>query len=956
VPFLDRVGRRLLFLKWVENIEVYVWEAGESSPRRLVKAHILPGGLRMDRIRECRRGVVDRLKELLEHQRACEMDRRLKQVEQGIRKVDPDPVYAAQDLKVSNNEAYYEAIQHCSLHDELPSCLFSLRVRTITEAHKIDGRTWPASLVEGAWVISTAMGLKEDYEWAASRDCQNTFLALLPYAATAALVALRESVETPSGAAAWPSSEGDLEVLMGPWTTPAPYPTKDDGSETPVPQPDGSARLYASLPTPVKTGLPRHVQLDGRFEMNPDRNSLRVNTSGGQSADKRTADYLRSEWNVRLARGVAVSAYARMVRAVISIARASGIGRQQIPPDFLALPLGKNCPTGGYGSVAMNLLPHPNISEGDPLFKDMVRLVYQAFCDPCHVVWARFSKSDPSIAPEGLAVQPICLRSLKDQTVWSSIAQTLYPPTPADLQNFGAPGEEIYTVLAACGYPVTDAPLHTKPGFNRACTYGSLSPRAVRAVLHKEAASAKSYLQSLSPNARALASREILSYVLSDITIKKEGESGVDCGGKDKELQGLPLILRDAESWHDCAIEGIGERSIMLNLEQMNNGDLVSGRGEDLLLGKGVRAYFIEDRDLTSTPEGKAQPAFASQKHSLARQLWPLWKALNRVEPFGAVFAVEQMLPAEWRGRAKVEWPYSHRITREWVTNIWKCIDAAVVSLTDESGPLHDWPLVPCCDELVAISRASTVMQIPNDVSTAATATADAAAAAADAAAASEDADRGNASTPLARMDSGQHTALDSAIVLLTSVGVPVADPDFAPRSLQATQKPQPLTAIGIINALTALGDPSSWKNNIDTDGAKALLELIARDHSSLSSSDLQRLASLPLFCYDDNTHEVLADVRQGRYTRPSYDSEAHMGGISLGGTFLNPPDTSCLGLYTKLHIRTMPRTDFFVDYVFTPVQKWQQMADDARLGLLNEVKHNYNSLCLDLVRPARLT
>ena len=51
LPFLERVERRLIFLKCVESVEVHVWEEGAERPRRLVRAEIRSGGMSMDDLR-----------------------------------------------------------------------------------------------------------------------------------------------------------------------------------------------------------------------------------------------------------------------------------------------------------------------------------------------------------------------------------------------------------------------------------------------------------------------------------------------------------------------------------------------------------------------------------------------------------------------------------------------------------------------------------------------------------------------------------------------------------------------------------------------------------------------------------------------------------------------------------------------------------------------------------------
>jgi hypothetical protein len=127
-------------------------------------------------------------------------------------------------------------------------------------------------------------------------------------------------------------------------------------------------------------------------------------------------------------------------------------------------------------------------------------------------------------------------------------------------------------------------------------------------------------------------------------------------------------------------------------MEQMADGRLVAGPGDILLtrgvivagqggsgagsLAEDVRRHFVEDRDLTATPAGRATPAFAGRESSIARQLWPLWSGIANLDPFGPTQAVAMVLPAEWKGNLTVEWSFQSRVTRQWIADLWTSIDA----------------------------------------------------------------------------------------------------------------------------------------------------------------------------------------------------------------------------------------------------------------------------------------
>jgi sacsin len=61
-PFCERVQRRLLFLRAVELVEIFVWEEASAAPRRLLRCEVRPGAQPMAELRQHRSSVVGALK------------------------------------------------------------------------------------------------------------------------------------------------------------------------------------------------------------------------------------------------------------------------------------------------------------------------------------------------------------------------------------------------------------------------------------------------------------------------------------------------------------------------------------------------------------------------------------------------------------------------------------------------------------------------------------------------------------------------------------------------------------------------------------------------------------------------------------------------------------------------------------------------------------------------------
>ncbi len=328
------------------------------------------------------------------------------------------------------------------------------------------------------------------------------------------------------------------------------------------------------------------------------------------------------------------------------------------------------------------------------------------------------------------------------------------------------------------------------------------------------------------------------------------------------------------------------------------------------------------------------------------------------------------ILPADWRSKPKVEWPWDHRISREWVKELWKAIDFSS-STTDitTKRELSELPLIPCGDELVRVDLAEQVMQPQRKGK-----------------GEKEDENMkispkkevkraGSGDTPIARMNSGEYTALDAALALLGSIGVSVSDPSFQSRVL--SPKMSSLTGEGIVNALVAL--PKGWEKNINKEGALALLDLIARDTTEFSESKKAQLANLPIFEYDDG-HLRPLPAPDVRWTRPKYHTDtvnaAIRGGRKEGRgastntttittttsssstgvstTFLVPPSKICVPLFADLGIEEMPRAAFYTNFLLTPFESWRAHPVEFRVKMLNEIKRDYETIRTESIETRR--
>lgn len=109
-----------------------------------------------------------------------------------------------------------------------------------------------------------------------------------------------------------------------------------------------SGLIYASLPTPVRTGLPIHV--DGRFEVTRDRNALRVSRAAGKGGKDEAVQ--RADWNTRVMSKVVASAYAKAAELV----------DQCILPDWVW------ADDSAFGAAVSNQLYETLIRTSAPVF------------------------------------------------------------------------------------------------------------------------------------------------------------------------------------------------------------------------------------------------------------------------------------------------------------------------------------------------------------------------------------------------------------------------------------------------------------------------------------------------------------------------------------------------------------------------------------------------------------
>ena len=202
--------RRLLFLRFIELIEVWVWPPGASQMSLLASARLVSADVRARTELQAARGsLMSHIKEAMR-----------------VARPPADDEYggAAGALR------YFAAAARLNV-EAVPRPLFGLHVHA----------SHPASFageLEEVWLVSIAFGDRDDVEYAAAPRQRMEKLTLMPYGCCAALIARKPS-----------ACANDWELA-----------------------PPICGRAYATLPLPIDTGL--RVHLNGRWEIASDRNSL----------------------------------------------------------------------------------------------------------------------------------------------------------------------------------------------------------------------------------------------------------------------------------------------------------------------------------------------------------------------------------------------------------------------------------------------------------------------------------------------------------------------------------------------------------------------------------------------------------------------------------------------------------------------------------------------------------
>ncbi len=297
-PFIADASSCLLFLRNVEDIKVYVWEDHHPEMQLAFSACMED----MDDTKRLeRRAQLNLLKRLFD------------EAEKALKK---DKKYEWSDIEADNKaEAYHRALGLMMKQPDhlVPRPILAFRVASQWGRHHrnlvppqlsaalqagstsgpVSRANAPPCLVE-QYVVSTSFGDHKDQAFVARTLEQGRSMTLVPYASVAARIAV--SVREGSEERALPLASVPLD-----------------------------GKVFCCLPSPIHTRLPVHI--DGRWELTRDRNYLSGMSGSQQQVDQSKNDgqgqqgedaSVRGEWNHLLAKGVAASAYARLLRAVLS--------------------------------------------------------------------------------------------------------------------------------------------------------------------------------------------------------------------------------------------------------------------------------------------------------------------------------------------------------------------------------------------------------------------------------------------------------------------------------------------------------------------------------------------------------------------------------------------------------------------------------------------------------------
>ena len=411
---------------------------------------------------------------------------------------------------------------------------------------------------------------------------------------------------------------------------------------------------------------------------------------------------------------------------------------------------------------------------------------------------------------------------------------------------------------------------------------------------------------------------------------------GLTLGVTGAAIAGLPLVAMQDGSV--CAVArassspSASESTVLLDLESdPSSSQLVASRGV-ALLGRTGAVRFAEDD--------------AQSNCSCARLLWPVRQGLL-VSAFSPADAVEAVLPSAWKGQPSVRWrSEEQQPSPDWLSMLWAAIDRTALfggATADEMRErLRDWPIVPCGDELVQLSRAPAVLFAAG----------------------------GKGKGKEGRGQGGDGRGLGqewAAFSGLRSLGVAIADQTFDLKAIAFELAP--LTGSGILAALGRLtselsrGASLNW-DAVSADQRAAILDVISRDVRSLGDDQLTQLGALPLFPFEDAA-DALAPSGCGslgpvarRWTKPEFKSLTASDGAAAEFTsadgavsrFLSriPPSAPRAVLYSALNIVPMNRSDFYVNVVFGA--GWRDLSQSAQLSQVTELQRHYENIKEDNV------
>jgi len=279
IPYMHNAVERLLFMRSLESVVIYVWEEDAEKPDQCFKVSITD----LDESkRQNRRAMITFVK------------RKMKEYKKEVADEGGD-----EDAQ-RGLEPFMRFIRWLKEHaSDAPRVVLPCRVRIDHKGHvKIQH-----------WVLSTMIGGLEELSFASAESVGGLYgpamadQCMWPYAAVAALLAEGEEVDE-KGTKVYRQGNGGV-------------------------MPGVEGKAFCTLPTPIFTGLPVH--LDGRWELKTDRNNLIIDTQAQGLAK------LQTYWNYLLIERVGAAAYARLLQQLAIPADVQGSLRHWLAQDKVKL-------------------------------------------------------------------------------------------------------------------------------------------------------------------------------------------------------------------------------------------------------------------------------------------------------------------------------------------------------------------------------------------------------------------------------------------------------------------------------------------------------------------------------------------------------------------------------------------------------------------------------------------